>query len=105
MFWNNAPSSLLPFDRYAVDFGSVRVPTNNLMSAIRMASERSRRLRAGVEITGPDGALVAVARCDADGVPVVYWRSHGLEYALSGMVAVGALGMVAICVAALLRLA
>ena len=104
MYWT-APRELMPFDEYWVDYGSARVPTNNLVSAVRLASDRARRLRSGVEITGADGALVGVAQCDHDGVPIMYWTYPRLGHALSGMVFLGLAACVAICVAALMRLA
>jgi hypothetical protein len=104
MFWN-APTNLLPFDEYFVEYGPARVQTNSLMSAVGLASKRARRDRCDVEITRRDGSLLAVARCGADDVPVLYWSSRGLDAALSGMVVLGAAVSVAICVATLMRLA
>lgn len=104
MYWT-APDHLMPIDEYWVDYGSARVRTNNLISAVRMASDRARNLRAGVEITGGDGRLVAVALCDKKGVPIMYWTYRRLDHALSGMVLLWLVACVAICVAALMRLA
>ena len=104
MFWT-APNDLLPFDEYFVEYGPARVQTASLMSAVRMASERARSHGCDVEISRRDGRLLAVARCDDENVPIVYWRYRGLDAAFSGMVLLGIAVAVAICVATLARLA